>query len=158
MRGTVEAIHVAAAAAAPMRRVSEARAVPGAGLEGDRYRAGVGYYSPRPLPGGGRELTLIEAEILDSLERETGIRLSQDESRRNVTTRGIRLDELIGRRFRIGEIRCEGVRICEPCTYLEGLTGKAVFEPLVHRGGLRANILSPGLIRVGDPVEVEAPA
>ena len=153
MRGTVEGIFTTPGAGRPMESLSEATAVAGRGLLGDRYHDGVGYYSERPSEGGGREVTLIEAEELDRLRAERGIELAPIESRRNVVTRGIRLLDLIGRRFRVGEVECEGVKICEPCAYLEELTGKPVNEPLVHRAGLRANVLVGGTLRVGDAVE-----
>ena len=160
MSGRVEAIFVAAGGGGqPMRPLAAAVAVAGRGLEGDRYHDRTGYYSERPSPGGGRELTLIEAEVLESLATEHGITLAPVECRRNLVTRGIRLLELIGHRFRVGELLCEGVRICEPCVYLEQLTGKPVNEPLVHRGGLRANILEGGRIRLGDVIgAVDEPA
>ena len=153
MRGTVEGIFTTPGAGQPMVSLPEATAVVGRGLLGDRYHDGVGYYSERPSEGGGREVTLIEAEELERLRAERGIELTPIESRRNVLTRGIRLLDLIGRRFRIGEVVCEGVKICEPCAYLEELTGKPVNEPLVHRAGLRANVLIGGTLRVGDAVE-----
>lgn len=158
MRGRVEGIYTAAGAGQPMQAHQEIEAVPGRGLAGDRYAERTGYYSSRPSPGGGRELTLIEAEVLEALALDYGLELAPHESRRNIVTRGIRLDQLIGRRFRIGAVLCEGVRICEPCTYLEELTGRPVMEPLVHRGGLRANILQGGKLRLGDVVEpLDAP-
>jgi hypothetical protein len=154
MSGTVEAIYTAPFAGEPMRPLSEAEAISGQGLAGDRYLEGTGYYSNRPLADGSREITLIEAEELEGLERETGIRLDPSESRRNVLTRSVRVNDLIGKRFRMGEVVCEGIRICEPCTYLEKLTGKRVMRPLVHRGGLRARIVSGGTVRVGDGIWV----
>ncbi len=84
---------------------------------------------------------------------ERGIELPPIESRRNVVTRGIRLLDLIGRRFRIGEVVCEGVRPCPPCKHLEEITGKKVMRPLIHRGGVRARIVEGGWIRVGDPIQ-----
>jgi MOSC domain-containing protein YiiM len=153
MSGSVEGIFTASSAGQPMTELREAKAVAGRGLEGDRYSSRTGYYSETPSPGGGRELTLIEVEVLESLAAERGIELAPRECRRNVVTRGVRLPELIGKRFRVGEVLCEGVRICEPCVYLEQLTGKPVNEPLVHRGGLRANILEGGTLEVGDIVE-----
>jgi MOSC domain-containing protein YiiM len=155
MTGVVEGIFITDGAGRPMRPRSEAVAVPDRGLAGDRYHDRTGYYSERP-PLDGRALTLIEAEVLESLATEHGIALAPIECRRNLVTRGIRLAELIGRRFRVGELLCEGVRICEPCVYLEQLTGKPVNEPLVHRGGLRANILEGGTVRIGDPVDALA--
>jgi MOSC domain-containing protein YiiM len=154
--GQVEAIFVAPEAGAAMRGVTEAEAIAGSGLAGDRYQTGTGYYSTRPLPGGGRQLTLIEAEALEALRAETGIDLAPVEARRNVVTRGVRLNELVGTRFQVGEVLCEGIRLCEPCNYLEELTGKPVNRPLIHRGGLRANILSDGVIHVGDSVRTAA--
>lgn len=147
--GWVEAIHVAEGAGAPMKPLQLVRAVAGRGLEGDRYILGTGLYSGRPSPGGGRHATLMEAEVLESLAAQAGITLTAAESRRNLTTRGVRLNDLVGERFFIGEVLCEGVRLCEPCKYLEELTGKSVLEPLVHRGGLRVNVLTDGLIRKG---------
>jgi MOSC domain-containing protein YiiM len=153
MSGRVEAIFTAGGAGQPMTPLAAAVAVAGRGLAGDRYHDRTGYYSERPSPGGGRELTLIEAEVLESLATEHGIELAPSECRRNVVTRGVRLNELIGQRFRVGALLCEGVRICEPCVYLEQITGKPVNEPLVHRGGLRANIIQGGTLRVGDAIE-----
>jgi MOSC domain-containing protein YiiM len=134
-----------------MRRVDHVGAAPGVGLEGDRYAVGTGHWSDDP--GTGRDLTLVEAEVLDDLERDHGLRLDPGETRRNVTTRGVRLNELVGERFWVGEVLCEGMRLCEPCTYLQELTGKAILDPLVHRGGLRANVISGGVMRVGDVVK-----
>ena len=154
--GTVEAIYIASSAGEPMQPLSEAEAIAGRGLAGDRYLEGTGYYSNRPLADGSREVTLVEAEELEGMERETGIRLDPSESRRNVLTRSVRVNELIGKRFRMGEVVCEGIRICEPCTYLEKLTGKRVMRPLVHKGGLRARIVSGGTIRVGDEILISS--
>lgn len=150
MPGRVVYLAVAPAAGAPMQTRESVEAVAGSGLVGDRYAEGQGTYSD--WPGDGRELTLIETEALDALALKTGIDLGMEESRRNVTTRGIALNDLVGVRFRIGEALCEGVRLCEPCDYLQAITGKAILEPLVHRAGLRANVLEGGTIRVGDTV------
>lgn len=152
--GTVVFIAVTPAAGAPMQSLSQVEAVAGQGLAGDRYATKTGFYSATPSEGGGREITLIEAESLAAVERETGIRLELHETRRNVTTRGIRLDHLIGARFRIGDVLCQGVKRCVPCVRLEQLTGKPVLKPLVERGGVRANIIEGGVIRVGDAVTV----
>lgn len=148
--GTVEAIYVTSSAGEAMRSIGEAEAIAGQGLTGDRYLTGRGYYSGQPSPGGGRQLTLIEAEALETIEEETGIHLAPAESRRNLLTRGIHLDDLVGERFYVGEVFCEGVRPCDPCKYLQDLTGKQVLKPLVARGGLRANILTGGTIAAGD--------
>jgi MOSC domain-containing protein YiiM len=141
--GRVEAIHVAAAAGGPMVPLAEVRAVPGRGLEGDRYFSKTGTSSRHE--GADRQITLIEVDALEP-----------GESRRNVATRGVAVNHLVGRRFRIGEVRLRGLRLCEPCSHMERLSGKPVRSGLVHRGGLRAEILTEGVIRVGDPVERES--
>jgi MOSC domain-containing protein YiiM len=147
--GVVEAIHIATAAGIPVRAVDAVRAIAGVGLEGDRYAYGRGHYQDDRV---SRDLTLIEAEALEALAREYGIELAVGETRRNLTTRGISLNDLVGRRFWVGDALCQGTRLCEPCQYLADLTGKPLLRPLVHRGGLRADILSGGLIRQGDRV------
>ena len=156
MGGRVEAIHVATAAGEPMQTVERVRAVAGAGLEGDRYAAGTGHWSAIRRSGDG--LTLIEGEVIDAVVREQGLSLRPGDTRRNVTTRGVRLDELVGREFRIGALRVRGVRRCEPCSYLEGLLDQPILAPLVHRGGIRVEILEDGEIAVGDPITEEAVA
>jgi MOSC domain-containing protein YiiM len=143
----VEAIHIAVAAAAPVRAVTLARAIAGVGLEGDRYAYGRGHYGDARV---SRDLTLIEAEAIEALARVHGIELAPGETRRNLTTRGISLNELIGRRFWVGEVLCQGTSLCEPCHYLADLIGKPILGPLVHRGGLRADILRGGVIQIGD--------
>jgi MOSC domain-containing protein YiiM len=148
--GRVEHIHLTGRAGEPMRAVARVRAIAGVGLEGDRYAAGLGHFSSQP--GTGRALTLIEAEVLDSLRAELGIDLQHGEARRNLTTRGIELNPLVGKRFRVGGVLCQGVRFCDPCQYLADLIAKPILNPLVHRGGLRADILEEGEIRVGDEV------
>jgi MOSC domain len=151
--GTVELIALATEAEGPMRSVSAAEALEGRGLRGDRYERGAGTFSnPR---GGGYDLTLVEAEALEELSAR-GVELAPIEARRNLVVRGIALDDLIGRRFRVGEVECFGQRRCEPCAHLERLTRPGVLRGLVHRGGLRADVLSSGGIRVGDRVEALA--
>lgn len=154
MTGTVEAIYIAPVAAGATQAVLEAEALQGGGLEGDRYAGGAGTFSDRPLD---HELTLIEAEVIESAAEQQGMALAPGESRRNITTRGIALNPLVGKRFRVGAALCEGTRLCEPCAHLEHLTGRpGLVRTLAGRGGLRAVILSGGTIRVGDPVTVEA--
>jgi MOSC domain-containing protein YiiM len=157
--GHVVSIHVADAASLPMKAVEEIRALPGRGLEGDRYFRRTGTYSGSA--GADRELTLIEVEAIDALHRDYGIALEPAETRRNVATRGVALNHLVGRVFRIGSATARGIRLCEPCSHMEKLAGKRVRPGLVHRGGLRAEILSEGWIRVGDEVagvEAESPS
>ena len=146
-RGTVEAIAIAPAAEAPMALVEEAAAHAGRGLEGDRYAAGAGTFS-NPH-SNGHDITLIEAEVVDELG------LPPAAARRNVVTRGIDLNALVGRRFRVGEAECIGRRLCEPCAQLQRLTHDGILRDLVHRGGLRADILAGGTIRSGDAVVMD---
>lgn len=148
--GTVVAIYVAPEGAAGMVQVDAVRAVPGKGLEGDRYAAGVGTFSSQP--GTGREVTLIETEALETLSRESGIALHPADTRRNIVTRGLSLNALVGQEFRVGAVTLRGVRLCEPCGHLETLTSPGVRGGLVHRGGLRADIVKGGLIRPTDVV------
>ena len=149
--GVVEAIHIAAAAGEPVRAVDEVRAIAGVGLEGDRYARGLGHYNDARV---SRDLTFVEAEVIEELARRQGIQLAPGETRRNITTRGVRLDDLLGRRFRVGEVLCEGTRLCEPCRYLAELTGKPLVRALVHRGGLRADILRGGALYRGDEIRL----
>jgi MOSC domain-containing protein YiiM len=129
---------------APVERV---RALAGKGLEGNRY-----FYEDAP---SGRALTLIAAEALEAFQAETGTPLSAAESRRNVLTRGIDLNALVGRRFRVGEVECLGVELCEPCQHLESVTYPGVVKGMVHRAGLNADILTDGEIAVGDAVSLD---
>jgi MOSC domain-containing protein YiiM len=152
-RGRVEAIAIADRAKAPMQHVMTARALPGRGLEGDRYAKRVGTFTPRRGRGVGYDLTLIEAEVLDELTLPDGHRLGYAEARRNIVTRGIDLNSLVGQRFRVGEVECIGRRLCEPCAHLEQLTHSGVLRQLIHRGGLRADILTPGTITEGAAIQ-----
>lgn len=147
--GVLESIYIAPAAQAAMQAIDRVRAFPGAGLEGDRYFLKQGtFFKPEP----DFELTLIEAEALEALKREYDIELTPSESRRNLLTRGVPLNHLVGREFSVGEVKIRGIRLCEPCIHLERLAGLPVIKGLRHRGGLRAQILSEGVIRVGDTV------
>jgi MOSC domain-containing protein YiiM len=148
--GTVISINIAADASAPMQSVSEVRAIPGRGLEGDRYFDQKGTFSK---PESDRELTLIEAEAIEAMKRELGVDYDLSDSRRNVVTRGVPLNHLVGREFWIGDVRARGLRLCEPCSHLQKLSHEKVLPGLVHRGGLRAQILTEGMIRVGEVVK-----
>jgi MOSC domain-containing protein YiiM len=154
MNAEVVSLHIASTAAASMQAVDSVRAVPGKGLKGDRYFEQRGTFS-KPTPD--REVTLIESEALEVLAREAGIVLEPGASRRNITTRGVSLNDLVGKEFRIGEVGLRGLQLCEPCAHLEKLTGKRVVKPLTHRGGLRAQVMTGGVIRVGDGI-VENPS
>jgi MOSC domain-containing protein YiiM len=148
--GEVASIHIAAEAEAPMRSVDRVRAVPGKGLEGDRYFQARGTYSDSPGPG--REVTLIESEAIEAMARDNEITIPTGAARRNIVTRGAPLNHLVGKEFDVGPVRFLGVRLCEPCSHLESLTQKGLIAGLVHRGGLRAQILTEGDIRVGDAI------
>jgi MOSC domain-containing protein YiiM len=141
--GRVEAIFISAEHGELPRAVDSVRAIAGKGLEGNRY-----FDEGKPES----ELTLIEAEALEALAAEHGIELDGAASRRNVLTRGVRLNDLVGERFRVGELECRGIELCEPCRDLEAMTKPGVVKGLVHRAGLNAEILVGGELRPGDPV------
>ncbi|MFF3837375.1 MOSC domain-containing protein [Streptomyces sp. NPDC001930] len=154
--GHVASLHLAARAGEPTFRVAQARAVAGHGLVGDRnYWAGDG---PRPRRRGvGRasgvcDVTLIEAEALDALAGEQGIALTPDECRRNLVSRGIRLNPLVDQEFTIGTVILRGLKLSEPCTRLEQLVRPGLIRGLLHRGGLRAEVIRGGTIRIGDRI------
>ena len=145
-------IYITPTQGTPLSPVKSARAVPGKGLEGDRYFDGCGTFLKRPGVMDSQEATLIESEALDALKRDYEVELTHAESRRNIITRGIGLNLLIGCEFTIGTVRFKGVRLCEPCGHLESLTKPGARQGLIHRGGLRAQILSEGMVNVGDPI------
>ena len=149
-QGTVVAIHVAPTGAAPMRSVANAQVVVGRGLEGDRYYSKLGTYSNQA--GSGRDVTLIEIEAIEGLKRDYEVQLDPGQSRRNIVTRGIALNHLVEQEFRIGNVILRGTRLCEPCAHLEKLTVKGAMRGLIHRGGLRAEIIKGGTIRIGDRI------
>ncbi|MDX6533597.1 MAG: hypothetical protein QOF68_1341 [Gaiellales bacterium] len=148
MAGVVEAIWICANSPGAVEPVSSARALAERGLVGDRYLA-----APDAAADPGEALTLVEAEAIDAIAAEHGILLDPGGTRRNVVTRGVGLNDLVGREFTIGEVRCRGVELCEPCLALQEITGEpGLIKALVHRGGLRADILTDGEIAVGDAV------
>jgi len=149
-------IHIAAAAAQPMRRLESANLLAGSGIEGDRYATRTGKYSATHHID--RQVTLIEAETLDALARDHGIALAPAEHRRNLTTRGVPVNHLVGRYFRIGECVLFGGRLNMPCRYLEELTGKKVFKPLLNRSGLNCRIIVGGVVHTEDVVTPCDPA
>jgi MOSC domain-containing protein YiiM len=146
MPGQVEQIAISPEETVLPEPVESVEVLPGQGPRGDRY------FAPEPAERRGKDLTLIEAEALEAFTAETGVPLTHQESRRNVLTRGVRLNDLVGKRFRVGEVECEGVMLNEPCTHIEALTRPGVLKGLVHRGGLRANVIGGGRIAVGDEV------
>lgn len=154
-RGSLLHIHIAPAASYEMEELDEAICVAGRGIEGDRYFSGLGTYSPKP---DVREVTLIEQEALDALNRndpplQSGpLKIEPRDHRRNLTVRGVPLNHLVGRRFRVGEVVLRGGRLNFPCKYLEELLGLPVFLPLYNRSGLNCGIERGGIIRPGDPI------
>jgi MOSC domain-containing protein YiiM len=158
MKGKVAGIYLTGEASTPMQSVTSAVAIAGKGLEGDRYAAETGFYTPNPTTPGARELTLIEQESLDVLRAEAGVEVAGAETRRNILTRDVRLRDLLGKRFTIGPVICEGVRDCPPCAHLDALTGKKLMPHLVRTGGLRARIVEGGSISVGDEIAVVGPS
>ena len=140
--GVVEQIAIAPENEQLPQPVDRVNVVAGKGLEGDRYFD----------QGPENAITLIQAEALEGLLADTGIALSHEASRRQVLTRGIDLNALVGRRFRVGDVLCEGVELCEPCNHLQGLTQPGVLRGMVHRAGLRAQVLEGGTIAPGDAV------
>jgi hypothetical protein len=152
LTGTVELIALAARATGDMQVVERARAVADRGLDGDRYAAKAGTFTPAGDTIRGYDLTLIEAEVLDGLTLPDGA-LGYAQARRNIVTRGIDLNALVGRRFRVGDAECLGQRLCEPCSHLERLTTTGVLRALIHRGGLRADVLSDGEVSTGTGIE-----
>jgi hypothetical protein len=143
--GRVEQIWVSRSAGEPARDLARAQALADRGLDGDRHVVGAGTFGSG-LPGSA--LTLIEAEVCESFHPPLG----PDDHRRNLVTRGVALNGLVGHEFMIGAVRCRGMRLCEPCTVVQRYAGRPVLRELVHRGGLRADILGDGEIRVGDDV------
>ena len=150
-QGKVLAIYTAPAKREPMVANEAVRVVPGKGIEGDRYFTGNATYSDRPGPH--REITLIEIESIDAVERENGYRLDPQESRRNVLVSGVPLNHLVEREFMVGDVRLRGLLLCEPCATLAETSGHThIINHLMHRGGLRAEILTEGTIDVGAAV------
>jgi len=149
-RGHVISIHIALAAASPMQAIEFARAIAGQGLEGDRYFTKRGAFSE--TPGSSRDVTLIESEAVEAMNAKLGTKFAPAEMRRNIVTRGVALNHLVGQDFRIGEVQLRGERLCQPCSYLETLTQVGVKAAMQHRCGLRAEIIVGGTIRPGDAI------
>ena len=152
LQGEVVVIAIATSATGPMESITQAQALAGRGLDGDRYAAKAGTFTPANESLRGYDLTLIEAEAIDDLALPGARSITYAQARRNIVTRGIDLNALVGRRFRIGDVECIGQRLCEPCSHLERLTERGVLRALIHRGGLRADIIGDGLIDVGSTI------
>lgn len=149
-QGLLEAIYVTERKNGLVQPIASVSAVAGLGLEGDRYC--------RPAIDSGennrpdREVTLIEAEAIEAIREEAKINLEPGQARRNLLTRGVPLNHLVGKTFQIGDVVLRGIRLCEPCGHLEALTQEGVREALIHRGGLRAQILQGGTLHQGDHI------
>jgi MOSC domain-containing protein YiiM len=153
-KGRVVSIYIAPAAGSPMQQRNQAQAVPRRGLEGDRYFEGDGAFSAGSSPGREvTEVTLIEAEVIDHLRHDWGIDVDAADSRRNIVTSGVALNQLVGSEFNVGQVRLRGASLCEPCVSLvKSESNRHLLRGLVHKGGLRAQILSGGVVTVGDAV------
>ena len=147
--GSVVALFTVDCRAAPMKKVEQLHALAGRGIEDDRYFLGTGTYSKKPEPG--RQVTLIKSEVLESLKDKFGITVKPDESRRNVLTQGIEINDLIGVEFFVGPVRLRAHRITQPCLYLEQLLDQpGLYNDLWDNGGISCEILSDGVIKEGD--------
>lgn len=150
-QGTLVSIYIAAEKGGPIQEVSAVRAVPAKGLEGDRYFRKRGTWSH--YSSEGREVTLIESEALEALKRDYGLELLPNHTRRNLLTRNVSLNHLVGKTFQIGPVTLQGIQLCEPCGRLDKLCGQKVLKGLTHRGGLRANIITEGVLSSGQSIE-----
>lgn len=148
--GRIVSLHRTPRAFLPMGTFDALNLIAGYGIDGDRYATESGFYSHKPEIG--RQVTFFEVETLEALERDHGITLRADEHRRNITTRGVPLNHLVGRRFRVGEAVVEATRLSVPCRHIEEITGQQIFNPLINRSGLNARIVSGAIVRVGDPI------
>ena len=149
--GSLIRICIADAARAPMCSVEEIECVSGRGVAGDRYFDGTGTFSATAKKPS-HEVTLVEVEEIDDFNERFGTNVKPEDLRRNLVTRGIRLNDLVGQRFAIGSVIFEGIRLCEPCSHLAAVTRDEVLTRLVHQAGLRAAIVESGTVRVGDSV------
>lgn len=143
---TVVAIFTAPEKHLPLVAHDEVSAIAGQGLEGDRYFNADGWDEPK------RELTLVELEAIDAANRDYDLGLAPEDMRRQIVTKGVALNHLVDREFTVGNVRCRGIKLNEPCNHLRKLADKPLIKPMIHRGGLRAQILESGTIRVGDPI------
>ena len=149
-RGIVAGIYISPIKGAPNNYVEQIHVVPGAGIEGDHY-----FYIPGPNktpPKPGFQLTLIELEAIEAISKEDGITFTPDQTRRNLVTRGVSLNNLVGVVFSIGKIQVRGIRLCEPCNKLAKRIDPRIEQSMAHRGGLRVEILTDGIIYLNDPI------
>ena len=152
MNGQIREILVSPAAAAPMQHVPQAQLVAGHGIDGDRYAIDSGTFSAKSKGKPDKEVTLIESEAVDAFNAQTLFGYAYAAFRRNLVTSGIRLNELAGKEFTVGGARLRGIRLCEPCATLAGQLGQEVMQQMVHKCGLRAEVLQSGTIKPGDSI------
>ena len=151
-QGRIVSLQITPNGGAPMIPIEEAHTVPGRGIEGDRYYFGTGHFSKEGKES--YEITLIEMEALEGLKREYGCELSPLDARRNIATVGVPLNHLVWKEFYVGEVKLLGRRLCEPCFHLTTMTDALALGGLLHRGGLRAQILTEGIIHPGDLISL----
>jgi MOSC domain-containing protein YiiM len=154
MQAIVEGIYTTSVKGTLLHSVSEGKLEAGRGLVGDRYHAGAGTFSEKLRGRPDAEITLIESEEIQRFNNVERSSKSPDEFRRNIVTRGVRLNELVGCQFSVGRAVLEGIRLCEPCAHLAKLVSSTVVEAMTHRAGLRARIVSGATIRPGDEIRV----
>ena len=152
-QGKIESIYIAPAEGEPTVSVNEVKAVAGKGLENDRYFDSEGAGNPKHLPK--QEATFIEIESIEALKRDHNLVLHPKESRRNLVTRNVPLNHLVGKEFKVGSATFRGIKLCEPCSYLQNMTQQGILAGLTHRGGLMAQILTDGIIKTGDSVSYD---
>lgn len=152
-QGSVAAIYLAREARSPMIAINEAHMLSGQGIEGDRYCLGIGTHCAKDDDTPHYEVTLIESETIEAVRQEKKAALDFETPRRNIVTRDFPLNHMVNRTFRIGAVILRGIALCEPCLHLADLTDHGLFVSLIHRGGLGAQILQGGVIRIGDVIE-----
>lgn len=147
-------IHIALTRESPMQKVISAELEAGKGIVGDRYHSETGTYSQKLAGLPDKELTLLESEKIDEFNAENGFGFNYGDFRRNIVTEGVSLNALVGKEFTIGDIRLQGIRLCEPCAYLSKVLVPEIMACLVHKCGLRAEILDSGAIQEGDALAI----
>ncbi len=148
--GVITHLHITPRGSLPMKGFESLNLIAGIGIEGDRYASEEGFYSDRPE--AGRQITLFEIEALEAIKRDYDIDFEPHEHRRNVTLRGVPLNHLVGKQFRLGQAVLEATRLSTPCRHIEEVTGKEVFNPMLHRSGLNCMIIESAIVKVGDQV------
>lgn len=152
MQGSVTEILIAKNAGDPLTRQNSATAEAGRGIVGDRYYTGKGTFSEKLKGTPDVELTLIETEEINAFNATTRQALKPSDFRRNLVTQGVKLNDLVGAEFTVGEVRLKGIRLCEPCAHLSSILGPEIMKHMVHKSGLRAQVVSGGELNAGDKI------